>query len=137
MCRAGDADHNQFGLSAIGEHGLWWVRQNLVRDVAALNKTEMLPWDSWGAAVGMHNDSPPDELSALDHAADVTAHEVNFEQVRELYDDGRFHVPETIQSFNAAFATPVGGDLGAGRLTASNGRKRPLRPPAQILPRPA
>jgi hypothetical protein len=45
-CRAGQADPAKFG---IGEWwGAWFVRNNVVRDVAALNKVELLPWDSWG-----------------------------------------------------------------------------------------
>ena len=29
--------------------GLWFIAGNVVRDVAALNNMEMLPWDVWGA----------------------------------------------------------------------------------------
>jgi hypothetical protein len=46
MCRAREADPEAFGISDM--HGLWFVRGNLVRDVATLNKVELLPWDSWG-----------------------------------------------------------------------------------------
>ena len=106
MCRAGDVDPEQFGLSAIGEHGMWWVRQNLVRDIAALNKTELLPWDSWGLAQGMHIDLPAEELSALDQAADLTANDVVVEQVQALYSDSRFRVPETISSLDTSGPAP-------------------------------
>ena len=47
-CRAGRADPALFGLSIIKEQGLWWVAQNLIRDLASLNRVEMLPWDVWG-----------------------------------------------------------------------------------------
>jgi hypothetical protein len=30
-------------------HGLWFIANNIVRDIAALNNREMLPWDVWGA----------------------------------------------------------------------------------------
>jgi hypothetical protein len=30
-------------------HGLWFSAGNLVRDIAALNNRETLPWDFWGA----------------------------------------------------------------------------------------
>ena len=49
LCRAGDADPAKFGLSFMNEGGYWWIAANLLRDVAALNNMEMLPWDVWGA----------------------------------------------------------------------------------------
>jgi hypothetical protein len=48
QCRAGRADPDLFGLSTIKEQGLWWIAQNLIRDLASLNRLEMLPWDVWG-----------------------------------------------------------------------------------------
>jgi hypothetical protein len=48
-CRSGEADERRFGISFAGLRGLWFVAGNLVRDMAALNKMEMLPWDAWGA----------------------------------------------------------------------------------------
>lgn len=48
QCRAGRADPDLFGLSIIKEQGLWWIAQNLIRDLASLNRLEMLPWDVWG-----------------------------------------------------------------------------------------
>jgi hypothetical protein len=47
-CRSGEADE-RFGISFAGLRGLWFVAGSLVRDVAALNKMEMAPWDVWGA----------------------------------------------------------------------------------------
>ena len=48
-CRSGEADEQQFGISFAGLRGLWFVAGSLVRDMAALNKMEMAPWDVWGA----------------------------------------------------------------------------------------
>jgi Transglutaminase-like superfamily len=48
-CRAGAADPAKFGLSVLNEAGYWWIAANMVRDLAALNNMEMLPWDCWGA----------------------------------------------------------------------------------------
>jgi hypothetical protein len=48
-CRA-DGDHaQQFGISFAHLYGLWFIAGNLIRDLAALNKMEMHPWDIWGA----------------------------------------------------------------------------------------
>ena len=50
MCRAGEADGNRFGLDPAPEsemHGLWYIQSQLVRDLAAMNKMELLCWDCW------------------------------------------------------------------------------------------
>jgi hypothetical protein len=47
LCRSGKADPSAFGILDL--YGLWFIAGNLVRDVAALNNREMLPWDIWGA----------------------------------------------------------------------------------------
>jgi len=44
LYRNGEADPNTFGIFDMG--GPWFIRGDFVRDVAALNKVELLPWDS-------------------------------------------------------------------------------------------
>src|SRR5215472_10738035 len=56
MCRAGRADPNLFGLSFLKEQGMWWIAANLIRDLASLNRVEVLPWDVWGI---MHEPNEP------------------------------------------------------------------------------
>lgn len=45
-CRAGELDPQTFGIGFVKLHGLWFIATSLVRDVAALNKVEVLPWDA-------------------------------------------------------------------------------------------
>src|SRR4029450_9182395 len=47
LCRGGRTNPSAFGI--LDMHGLWFIAGNLIRDVAALNNREMLPWDVWGA----------------------------------------------------------------------------------------
>ena len=47
-CRDGRADPATFGIFQGNLRGLWFLAGSLVRDLAALNKVEMLPWDVWG-----------------------------------------------------------------------------------------
>lgn len=48
-CRDGREDPMCFGI--LDMWGLWFVRGNLVRDLASLAaKLELLPWDGWGVA---------------------------------------------------------------------------------------
>jgi hypothetical protein len=95
-CRDGRADPNVFGI--FHERGLWFVGQNLIRDFAALNNMEMLPWDSWGAMVEPEALPMPDEIVALmDRAAALTMEpDNNFEALRALYEDARLAVPDVV-----------------------------------------
>ena len=98
LCRTGQADPDTFGIFDM--HGLWFVRGNFVRDVASLNKMELLPWDGWGIIEAEDKDLSPEDLTFLDQVAKLTSRDVpEFERVRTLYEnDSRLHVPATIHS---------------------------------------
>lgn len=115
MCRAGEADPEAFGIHDM--HGLWFVRGNLVRDVAALNKMELLPWDVWGLAYVEGGDETLSaaDLTALDKMAALSSGTVAdveaFEQIRREYVSGKqWRVPPVITSFGSAGPKQV--DLG-------------------------
>jgi hypothetical protein len=99
MCRSGQANPDQFGIFDM--HGIDFVKGNLIRDVAALNKMELLPWDCLGLIFSDSASLPPDDLSLLDRLADLTQADVpDFDLVRELYEsDPRLRVGEAIQSY--------------------------------------
>ena len=46
-CRTGSRDQDRIGTSAAGLTGMWEVQGNVIRDLAALNRVETLPWDEW------------------------------------------------------------------------------------------
>jgi hypothetical protein len=98
MCRNGQADPEQFGIFDM--HGLGFVRGNFIRDVTALNKVELLPWDCWGLILTPTLDAPED-LTLLDPLAELTRSDVpDFEQVRNIYEsDPRLRVNGKIQSY--------------------------------------
>jgi hypothetical protein len=100
-CRAGDDDPARFGLSFLNEGGLWWIAGNLVRDVAALNNMEMLPWDVWGAMPGPNETIQPEVLSLFDGLAELTgAPRTLLAELTDRYEgDDRLRVPATV--FNA------------------------------------
>jgi hypothetical protein len=100
MCRQGKADPGAFGI--LDMYGLWFIAGNVIRDVAALNNKEMLPWDVWGgmAGPGGELDVPfIDRLAAL--SRDPDGHE---QALREVYADKRVAVPDTV--FNAVLNRP-------------------------------
>ncbi len=96
MCRSGQADPDSFGIFDM--HGLGFVRGDFIRDVASLNKVELLPWDCWGI-IEKPEESDPDDLIFLDHLAELTCGDVpDLEAVRNIYKtdprvrmDGKIH----------------------------------------------
>ena len=102
LCRSGEADPDAFGIADM--HGLWFVRGDFVRDVAALNRIELLPWDAWGLVEGRDEDLSPDDLALLDRLAELTRGDVpELERVRALYEGNpRLRVPPTIRSYTPA-----------------------------------
>jgi hypothetical protein len=49
LCRSKKADPDLFGIFQANKRGLWFVAAEVIRDIAALNKMEVLVWDVWGA----------------------------------------------------------------------------------------
>jgi hypothetical protein len=100
LCRGGKADPQAFGV--LNMFGLWFIASNVIRDVAALNNREMLPWDVWGAMTQVESDIDLDfidRLAALSHEPDKHPG-----ALRDAYDDQRIAVPPTV--FNAVLNRP-------------------------------
>ncbi len=107
MCRSGQADPELFGIFDM--HGMWFIRGNLVRDTAALNRMELLPWDVWGlAGVGDENLSS-DDMNLLDRVAAITAaDDPDMEVLSALYEaDPRLRVPARVKSYCTGGAVEV------------------------------
>jgi len=104
LCRTGQADPEAFGIHDM--HGLWFVRGNLVRDVAALNKIELLPWDSWGLVTVEGSDEALSaaDLAALDEMAVLSGGDAaDFDRIQRLYESSEdWRVPPIITSFTPA-----------------------------------
>lgn len=81
LCRAGKADPMDFGILDL--FGWWMIAGNVVRDIAALNNREMLPWDCWGP-MPRPGEEPDfalfDRFAVLSHAPDT-----HFDELREVY----------------------------------------------------
>lgn len=72
--RRGKIDSSRFGVYGTENWGPGEIRGNAVKDLAALNKVEMLPWDEWGRMPEAYDDKTGadyDEL--LDTLATVCA----------------------------------------------------------------
>ncbi len=101
MCRSGLADPAAFGLTHVHLAGLWFVAGNVLRDLASLNRMEMLPWDVWGLMDLNDESLTTDKKALLDRVAALTlADDESFPEVRRIYEsDDRLRVPPVV--FNA------------------------------------
>lgn len=97
-CRAGLSDPAKYGIFKGDLRGLWFVACSLIKDVAALNKMEMLPWDVWGGMPAPATQLAEDQLRFFDRVAALTrAPDDFFDEVRRLYEsDPRLRVPATV-----------------------------------------
>ncbi len=97
-CRNGETDPDKFGIFDM--RGMWFIRGNLIRDLAALNKVELLPWDGWGLIDQEFENLSIGELILLDDIASMTSEEIDFLAVRELYKSNKsLEVPPIIKSY--------------------------------------
>jgi hypothetical protein len=107
MCRRGRSDFDLFGLSFVPQlRGSWFVAGNLIRDLAALNRMEMLPWDVWGMMPGPDTILSEETNALLDRLADLTlGGDKMISEARRAYEsDDRLRVPSVV--FNALLNAP-------------------------------
>lgn len=71
MCRKGLEDPDKFGI--FNMHGPWFVRGNVLRELAALNEAQVLPWDDWGLRKLRDEDAIPEDYALLDRDASLLA----------------------------------------------------------------
>lgn len=103
-CRSGDLPPERFvvdpDLDIPVTRGWLQLRHNLVQDLAALTKREMILWDTWGIL----GDDPvtDDSLPLLDGIAAVTANpDVTHADANSLYErEPGVQVPSQVMSFN-------------------------------------
>jgi hypothetical protein len=91
-------DPNTFGYGdTVG--GVPNIRGNLVRDIAYLNKVEVLGWDFWGLIEASEEQLDSNDLDLLDQAAHLSqTPSQKLNQLRELYiHDLRLRVPPLLK----------------------------------------
>jgi hypothetical protein len=68
--RNGTADPMHFGVVGTENWGAAEIRGNAIRDLASLNKVEMLPWDAWGPMEASYKgDTGPEFDQLIDEVA--------------------------------------------------------------------
>ena len=91
LIRSGEVAPEMFGI--FDWRGQWFAQNDLVRDFLALNKIELLPWDSWGLMAGPEDCVRTDDLTLLDRIAALTIDpDAAFDDLHTLYaGDPRLH----------------------------------------------
>jgi hypothetical protein len=94
--RRGSVDPDSFGVFGTDNWGAAEIRGNAVKDLAALNKVEVLPWDEWGRMTEAYEGKTgPDYDGLLDELADVCA-EDDPSSIAALYSHEDLQVPERL-----------------------------------------
>lgn len=97
LCRHKHVDPETFGIFDRG--GLAFVRCNLLRDIAALNKMPLLPWDVWSLMEKQEDELQKEDQELLDQVAIASMWDIDFPILRSLYaEDIRLRVPDIITS---------------------------------------
>lgn len=91
--RRGQVDASTFGVHGTENWGPAEIRGNAVKDLAALNKVEMLPWDEWGRMTDAYDgNTGPDYDELLDTLAGTCASD-DSAAVAALYGHSDLRVP--------------------------------------------
>lgn len=84
-CQNQGEDPNSYGTYG-NMKGLWFIRDNMLRDLLCLNKIEPLPWDCWGLMSGKRGKVTNQERDILNHVAFLLSDsENNFDKIKEFY----------------------------------------------------
>jgi len=104
-CRAGQLNPGDFGIGdepatygLASLYGLWFVRGNLLRDVAALNRVELVPllmrlwrgldWSAWRLVGAEDDELSSSDWALLDRASELACKTSDgFGELRALYRD--------------------------------------------------
>lgn len=124
-----------------GLRGAWFAGASVLRDLAALNAREMLPWDYRGMArefSGPGATIPPAAMARLDEIAELTAGPAPRWPALRAVDEsgGDVRVPPTVLFFPGGRPTEMAGVTAQGRLrpetrTSTPGTKSSARTPVK------
>ncbi|TCJ97178.1 transglutaminase domain-containing protein [Nocardia alba] len=91
--REGRIDAATFGVHGTANWGPAEIRGNAIKDLAALNKVETLPWDEWGRMTASYNGETGADYDSLLDTIAVTAAGDDLHAIAELYAHEELRVP--------------------------------------------
>lgn len=106
--RSGLIDPTRYGFGGSRKfNGLWYIRNRLMHDLAALNKFEMLPWDAWGYMLHEPISTEPINSKQLNHidqlAKVISGFEIDFNITQQLWQNPNFKVPSIVITYDRYF----------------------------------
>jgi hypothetical protein len=111
MARSGTVPANKFGLGSIMKVEPWgFLMAELLLDLAALNRIEMLCWDAWGLAAKDIGELSEADKQLLDEVAAATVDNNQFERWQQLYEQPQLKLTPNLLSFSPALPqipTPI------------------------------
>lgn len=100
--RKGEADPMMFGVAPDDDFlkGWWLIRNRLMVDFIALNRTELLLWDSW--AMADYPEPSAEDLELVHEVARLTeASDESFDLLRGLYEaNSQLRPPHTVMVYS-------------------------------------
>jgi len=91
--RHGEIDASSFGVYGTENWGPGEIRGNAVKDLAALNKVEMLPWDEWGRMTEAYKGETGADYDELLDRLSIVCADDDPPKVAALYAHDEFCVP--------------------------------------------
>lgn len=112
-CKTGRLDPNKLGVKEINVKGYWFIRADVLRDLASLNKVELLPWDytSYFDKQFEKLEALPEwEVEEINQIAEITSRDnIDFQKVIETYKNNpNFQVIKELTSYTSTGAIKVG-----------------------------
>lgn len=109
-CREGGDDPERYLVSPFLEipelRGWPYLLHNVVHDLAALNKREMILWDDWGISAEWAA-LTDGQRAMVDEAARIMASpDTSLAELQTLYAKDEFRVPEVVTSWTSAVEEP-------------------------------
>lgn len=96
-CRGGSADPQLFGVAGVSyAWGPAEVRGNAIRDLAALCKREMLPWDEWGRMTESYEQKTGPDYDRLIDSVAVACASDDTAAVARMYASEDLAVPDDL-----------------------------------------
>lgn len=94
--REGRIDAETFGVHGTANWGPAEIRGNAIKDLAALNKVETLPWDEWGRMTASYNGETGADYDSLLDTVAATAAGDDLRAIAELYARDELRVPSEL-----------------------------------------
>lgn len=87
-CELKGDDSNKYGTEDKKRRGMWFVRDNMLRDILCLNKIELLPWECRGIICGKKGEMSKEDRENLLYIANLSLDiGSNFDKIKQYFQE--------------------------------------------------